>query len=308
MSKPFSIASVTIAYNGGGVLPRQLDALRQQTRRLDEIVVVDNASSDDSVSVLQQNYPEVRILNQSANGGVGGGYAAGLQYAVNERQHDWIWLLDQDSVPGSECLENLIGGISDLKEHARQTAILAPVCVSSDSKVEYAPSLWRNGFRRADPPKNGHIIFVDSVISSGTLLRREAVQEVGLPRTDFFMDFVDHEYCLRLRRYGYKIAVVLNSRLEHALGDTARTEFLGFRKSWPVHAPWREYYMARNEVFTIWKYFPDWKTRLNAGKRLLRHALAVVVFGRQKLACLTMICRGIADGRAGRLGTRHFGR
>jgi GT2 family glycosyltransferase len=307
MSKQFSIASVTVAYNGARVLPRQLDALHQQTWRPDEIVVVDNASSDNTVSTIEKNYSEVTILKQAENCGVGGGYAAGLQYAINERKCDWVWMLDQDSVPTNDCLENLIGSLRDLGENASDTAILAPVSFNAESSFDYSAALWCNGFRSADA-KNARIFFVDSVISSGTLLRREAVEEVGLPRADFFMDFVDHEYCLRLRRHGYKIAVVPKSRLDHALGDTVQAEFLGLKKSWPAHAPWREYYMARNEVFTIWKYFPDWRTRTSTGRRLLRHAFGVVMFGRHKLACLAMMCRGIADGRAGRLGIRQFDR
>jgi GT2 family glycosyltransferase len=307
-SRQCSIASVTVAYNGAVVLPRQLNALRRQSWKLDEIVVVNNASSDNTLAMLESGYPEVTVLNQPENGGAGGGFAAGLRYAAHQKKHDWIWLLDQDSVPATTSLERLIGALVDLGERAVHTAILAPVCVNSESKMGYAPSLWRNGFRPASRGKNERIFFVDSVISSGTLLRSTAAEEVGLPRADFFMDFVDHEYCLRLRRHGYKIAVVTGSRLDHALGETIQANFLVMKKQWAGHAPWREYYMARNEIFTIWKYFPDWRTRSSVGRRLLRHALSVLLFGRQKLACLAMMCRGVADGRAGRLGIRHFER
>ena len=54
------------------------------------------------------------------------------------------------------------------------------------------------------------------VISSGSLIRREGVEVAGLPRRDFFIDFVDYEQCLRLRRHGFQIAVVNDSTLEHA--------------------------------------------------------------------------------------------
>jgi GT2 family glycosyltransferase len=306
MNKKISIASVTAVYNGARVLPRQLEALRGLTRRLDEIIVVNNASTDDTVSAIKEHGSEVTILNLPENGGVGGGFAAGLQYAAYEKKHDWIWLLDDDSVPAPDTLERLIGGLDFLGENAASTAILAPVCANSESQVGYSASLWRDGHRHSKGAKNQRIFFVDSVISSGTLLRREAVEEIGLPREDYFMDFVDHEYCLRLRRHGYKIAVVADSRLEHALGEPTTTNVFGFTRNWTLHAPWREYYMARNEIFTVWKYFPDWRARLITGRRLLRHALGVILFGQKKLACLAMMYRGIADGRAGRLGIRHF--
>ena len=308
MTQTPSIASVTVAYNAGAVLSRQLNALRRQSRKPDEIVVVNNASTDNTLNLLASDYPEVTVLNQLANAGVGGGYSAGLRYAVNERKYDWVWLLDQDSVPANDCLERLIAGLGDLGEDVRNTAIVAPRCINAESEENYSASHFRNGLHPANLEQSERICFVDSVISSGTLLRREAVEEVGLPRADFFMDFVDHEYCLRLRRHGYKIAVVADSRLDHALGDTIQATVLGLKKNWVGHAPWREYYMARNEIFTIWKYSPDWKAKSNTGKRLLRHALGVLLFGKQKLECLAMMYRGIADGRAGRLGIRNFER
>ena len=81
-------------------------------------------------------------------------------------------------------------------------------------------------------------------------------------------------------------------------------KFLGFSKIWAVHDPWREYYMSRNETFTIWLYYPDWKSKLSVFRRLLRHATAIVAFGKQKGFCLKMMALGFLDGRAGRLGIR----
>jgi GT2 family glycosyltransferase len=93
----YSVASVTVAYNGSSILPRQIDALKKQTRKLDEIVVVDNASSDDTLKLLAAQYPEVTVISLPQNIGVGGGYSSGLSRTVEK--HDWIWLLDGDSAP-----------------------------------------------------------------------------------------------------------------------------------------------------------------------------------------------------------------
>jgi GT2 family glycosyltransferase len=307
MTNNCSIASVTVAHNGATVLPRQLGALKSQTCKLDEIIVVDNASRDRTLSLLQTGFSEVTILSQASNVGVGGGFAAGLDYAANQRKHDWIWLLDQDSVPANDCLERLLDAYGGMGDEADGIGILAPSCANGDMQVGYSGSVWHRGFRQ--PPltvRDQPISFVDSVISSGTLLRRKVIADAGLPRSDFFMDFVDHEYCLRLRRLGYKIAIVRDSRVEHAIGEPRRVSFFGFKKAWASHVPWREYYMTRNEVFTVWEHDPDWRTKCVTARRLMRHALAVLLFGRKKWACLRMMCRGFADGRAGRVGIRAF--
>jgi GT2 family glycosyltransferase len=307
MGEVFSIASVTVAYNGAEVLARHLKALKGQTRKLDEIIVINNASTDDTTNLLVNEYPEATLLNLPQNGGVGGGYAAGLNYAALTKKYDWVWLFDQDSVPALDSLELLLAALQQPDSPAADAAILAPVVVNKERGLVYPLVVWRNGLRMlsADPGKD-EISFVDSVISSGTLIRREAVEKAGLPRADFFMDFVDHEYCLRLRRLDFKIAVVASSRLDHTLGDPREVSLLGLAKVWTGHAPWREYYMTRNEIFTVWNYYPDWRTKCYTVRRLLHGALHVLLFGERKLYSLMLMYRGFLDGRAGRLGVRSF--
>lgn len=306
MTRPSSIASVTLAYNSEQRLPKQLNALLRQSRELNEIIVVNNGSSDGTIRVLSENYPQVSVLDLPANVGAGGGYAAGLAYAAMEKKHDWVWLLDDDSVPSDDGLEALLRGL-ELAEGSRESiGILAPVPVHPETQLSYPGWLWRSGWVRPSAEAlRQPVCFVDGVISSGSLVRREAVEKAGLPRSDFFIDFVDFEYCFRFRRHGYKVAMVRDSRLVHAIG-VPRTvlKILGYSKAWGSNAPWREYYSSRNETITIWNYFPDWRSKFSVFRRLLRHAAAIVAFGEHKSACLRMMLLGFLDGRAGRLGIR----
>jgi GT2 family glycosyltransferase len=308
MMKPFSVASLTVVYNGAGVLMRQLDALSQQTRKLDEVIVVNNASTDDTVNLLETEYPGVTVLNLPENGGVGGGYAAGLAYAALTKKYDWVWLFDQDSVPAVDGLECLLRGLEHLGSSADSTAILAPVCVHPGTKLPCPGFSWKGG--RMVPifgDSNQPITLVDMVISSGSLVRRRAIEEVGLPRADFFMDFVDYEHCLRLRDHGFTIVVVRDSHLNHVLGDPFQFKLLGHTTYWTNHPPWRIYYRVRNEIFIVWHYYPNWTNKGFALYRLARFAMASLFFGKQKLASLGMMHRGLLDGRAGRLGIRFCG-
>ncbi len=301
-----SIASLTVAYNGEHALQRHLESLRRQSRRLDEIVVVDNASTDETLKLLA-NHPDVKVLRLPRNGGVGGGLAIGLAYAALQKKHDWVWIFDQDSVPAQDALQRLLDSLQLLNGSADKTAILAPVCVHAETGMLCHGLAWR-GSRllptAIDPTEP--VRQMDSVISSGSLVRRQALETAGLPRADFFMDFVDHEHCLRLRRAGFTIVMVRDSRLQHALGEPAKFNFLGRTKYWSGHAPWREYYMTRNEVFTMWHYFPKPAIKGLVVYRLAKHALEILMFGKEKMACLKMMFRGFVDGRAGRLGIRAF--
>jgi GT2 family glycosyltransferase len=308
MTKKLSIASVTLAYNSEQLLPGQLDALLRQSWPLEEIIVVNNGSTDGTRDLLSAKYPQVTVLDLPTNLGAGGGYAAGLAYAAKEKKHDWVWLLDHDSVPMDRGLETLLQGLAGLEGSTESVGMLAPVPIHSGTQLSYPGMLWRRGWVR--PPSEWSdqpVCFVDAVISSGSLIRYEVVDKVGLPRADFFIDFVDFEYCLRLRRHGYKIAVVRGSLLDHAIGTPRTINILGYSKAWGGHDPWREYYMSRNETFTIWNYFPDWKSKVSVFRRLLRHASAILAFGERKRACLRMMLLGFLDGRAGRLGIRFVG-
>lgn len=307
--EPCSVASVTVAYNGAGRLREHLESLKRQRRKLDEIVVVDNASTDDTLELLAKEYPEVTVLPLPENGGVGGGLAAGLAYA--EKKHDWVWTFDQDSIPSDDALERLLKGLQELGREQAGTAILAPVCANSAAGMRYPGLSWRGSrFVASEGSADEPVHFVDMVITSGSLVRAAALREAGLPRGDFFMDFVDYEHCLRLRRHGFRIAVVRDSVLDHAIGSPSTFRILGRIKSWADHAPWREYYMARNETFTMWRYSPVFGTTFGTKcfvlYRLSHHAAGILLFGKRKGECLRMIARGFLDGRAGRLG-RRFG-
>ena len=205
-----------------------------------------------------------------------------------------------------ETLQELLEGRAKLGVAADRIAILAPICVHENTQKLYPGLQWRNGWRNIPVDPHKDITFVDAVISSGSLLRSDAVRDAGLPRSDFFIDYVDLEHCLRLRSKGYTIAVVRKSILHHSQGTPRVVRFAGFSRVWADHAPWREYYKARNELFTVWGYQPGVAAKFSVIRRLLRHALGVVLFGQDKLECLKMMMLGIRDGRAGKLGIRAF--
>lgn len=298
-----SIVSLTIAYNGEHLLQSHLDALLRQTRPLDEVVVINNASKDRTLQLLSARYPQVTVLNLPENVGVGGAYAVGFDYALNSKRHDWVWLFDQDSIPRTNGLERLIAGLQELGSDSSDVAILAPSSVNTKTQLNYPGLLWRQGWRKVPVnPDNGRISFVDAVISSGSLVRCDAVRKAGVPRADFFIDYVDFEHCLRLRSHGFRIGLVNDSVLEHTMGTPRKVGFGPFSRSWADHDPWREYYRARNEIVMIWSYDPSWRSKLSVIRSQLRHAIGILLFGKEKIACVAMMYRGVMDGLAGRLG------
>jgi rhamnopyranosyl-N-acetylglucosaminyl-diphospho-decaprenol beta-1,3/1,4-galactofuranosyltransferase len=305
-----SIASVTTAYNAIRVLPRQLDALLRQTRPLQEIIVVDNGSTDGTRELVAERYPQVTVLEMPANLGAAGAWSAGLEYAALEKRHDWVWAFDDDSVPDDGALAGLVeaaestatanAGLGEAK-----TGMIAMLPVHRETGACYPPLLWHEGFHK--PPAamlHQSVWFADLAIASGLMVRRELVESIGLPRADFFMDFFDFEYCLRARSRGYRIAVVNGVKLRHEVGEARPVRLPGFSALWPNHAPWREYYMSRNLVYVAWWLYPSGTTKRSAVRHMLRHACGSVLFGSEKFACVKKMAQGFSDGLRARLGIR----
>ena len=299
-----SIASVTIAYNGAKILPRQMDALLGQARALQEIIVVDNASTDGTSAMLAERYPQVTVLRMKENVGAAGAWARGLSYAALEKQHEWVWSFDDDSVPNAFVLANLLDGIGSLNGTQADVGMVAPMPVHQKSGTCYPPLLWQNGFVK--PSVNymqNPLWFADLIIASGCLVRGELVGKIGLPRADFFMDFFDYEYSLRARLNGYKIAVVPSARLDHEIGN-ARKVWAGRSRLWTSYAPWREYYNSRNIAYAGWHLYPTSETKRFVLGHLARHAGAVLLFSPKKTACLRKMAQGFWDGCQAKLGIR----
>jgi GT2 family glycosyltransferase len=299
-----SLASVTIAYNASASLPRQLTALLNQTHSLQEIIVVDNASTDSTRTLLASRYPQVTVLRMAENVGAAGAWAAGLSYAAGKR-HDWVWTFDDDSVPDVGTLEALLQGLKMSGDHESEIGMLAPMPVHRVTGTLYPPLLWREGVTKPTAEQMRlPIWFADITIASGSMVRGDLVKKIGLPRADFFMDVFDFEYCLRIKEHGYKIAVVNAVEFGHEVGGGRKINLPGYKRLWTNQPPWREYYISRNLTHLAWRLYPSRRTKQYIVRYLVTHLVGVLLFSSKKSSCVLKIAQGFGDGLRGRMGVR----
>jgi len=306
------IACVIVAYNNGDNIGRLLETLFTQSKQLEEIVVVDNASSDATPEIVKQKFPQVTLVPNACNMGVGGGYAQGMEYAY-QKGYEWIWLLDGDSLPQTSALEELAKAFASLRPTHPKIGILASCPVNPLTSERYGGFLWRGRFVALpkELAKSQKPFPVDSTISSGCLVSRRVVEDVGLPRADFFMDFVDHEYNLRVRRDGYEIISVPASTIYHEIGKSPviRSQIiraiarLATKGPLVVEAPWRQYYIVRNQVYTFWHEFRNYKALFFCALGVMRMIMGMLLFNeKDKVKRIRYIILGLKDGFKGRLG------
>jgi GT2 family glycosyltransferase len=314
MNKGISkIACVVVAYNNGSNIGNLVEALLTQSNPIEEIIVVDNASSDDTTKIVKQKFSRVTLVANASNAGVGGGYAQGMEYAY-QKGYEWVWLLDGDSLPQTTALEELGKAFASLRHTHPKIGILASCPINPLTGLRCDGFLRRDLFKTLikEIPFSNDLHSVDAVISSGSLVNRKVIEEVGLTRVDFFMDYVDTEYSFRVRRKGYEIICVPGSIIYHDMGTVPPslsrigrivTRFIKRKDTRRIHPPWRYYYIMRNELYTFWHEFRDYKAVFYFVLfAIFKMAYMYLYKDDRKAQKIKYTLLGIRDGFKGKLG------
>ena len=299
-------------FNDAEVIEQALDALRRQTRPLDAIVVVDNASTD---GTLDRTFPDgVTIIRNSANLGSSGAVAVGLAHAL-EREFDWTWVLDADSVPEPDALENLLGFFERLPNSEQaQVCFLACRLAGPVGGLDACRPLLLTRSSLESVPLDAHAGYCrcDCFIWSGALFRMPAVAKIGLPSADYFIDLSELEYGYRAKRLGLTGYVVNSGVLHQDVGRppgilSRLGRFGPFSLRLYEISPLRCYYRVRNLLY-FWLYQcrphrPRWMFRSIVHAVFFPRTFAVRPFSHwpHLIACL----RGGWDGLTGHIERRY---
>jgi GT2 family glycosyltransferase len=202
-----TVCAVVVTYNRLELLRECLAALRAQTRPVDRVIVVDNASTDGTPDVVAREFPEFELLRLEQNTGGAGGFEAGMRRA-HEAGHTWLWLMDDDTIPTPEALERLLGAVDRLAG-TRPPAILASRALTAEGDLH--PLNWVRPMTRSFPD------FVEAT-SRGLMLMRyasfvslmvhtDAVDRYGFPFGGYFIWNDDFEYTGRILQHeaGYYV-------------------------------------------------------------------------------------------------------
>lgn len=297
-------------WNDADIIGVLLDAIARQTVAVEEILIVDNASTD---AIGDMSFPEiVTFVRHDRNLGTSGSVATGLGYAITEG-YDWMWVLDADSVPRPRALELLMRLVRDRISAGDEK--IGIVC-SSHRLVKLGKTLHGRVLTPGGPrlPKirdDRDYVDCDSVIWSGALINLAVVARVGLPRAgtqgcweDLSLDYGDIEYSYRIHRAGYKVFVHRESLIDHPIGRGVHRRILGCDIYSSNHSAFRRYLYFRNLVF-FWReiyHRRNWPMLLVwFGYRLGVTLLGIVLVEDRRGPKLAACFAGIRDGLRGRL-------
>jgi len=263
--------------------------LKRIQKQLPSVIIIDNASDEHCLLVLRgfSGRGSVRLVENSDNEGVGKALNQGASIALAEG-FSWVLTLDQDTLISEDIFDTLT---QVYDESGRRSPLLGSnyMEISSKRQIVHCDSTDRRGFQEQQ-----------TVITSGMLVSLGLFGRMGGFREDYFIDSVDHEYCLRARAHGFPILISCEVLMWQTIG---RPRADGKRVLVFDHPPIRKYYMARNTVVTLRDYFTREQVwALRQVVRLAVELISIMLFEKDKWNKGYAFCQGIVDGIRNKMG------
>lgn len=287
------ISSIIVTYNA------DLQALRRTCRTLlqsgSQVIVVDNS---ETTQFGEDDLPDgCKLLALCENTGIAHAQNVGIA-AARSHQADLIFFFDQDSAIDTCYVPAMAEGVDPAAP-----MVVGPVCIDAARGFEYPTyRVNRLGLPKAVLSEGQAATYpVDLIISSGSLVTAVTFDLAGLMDEDFFIDYVDLEWCLRCRSRGVPIVVKRNVTMMHSVG--MKSVKLGPITTF-IHSPVRTYYKMRNPFLLLRKK----EVGLAYGMKeiasaLLHHFIQLAMLGRRR-EYAGPVAAGLCDGLRGSTGRR----
>jgi len=281
------VTAVVVTYNRRPLLLEALAAVYAQTRAPDAVVVVDNASADDTAAAVRTHYPSAELAELAHNTGGAGGFAYGMALALADRA-DLVWLMDDDTVPGPDALRALLEARESLPDGP--PALIASRVLWTDGRAHpmntprakpFATKAEHRAAAAAGCLPIRSASFVSILVDAGEARRR------GLPQADYFLWNDDFEFTTRLLR-GNTGLLCPASVVVH------KTQTFGAADADP--GP-RFFYEVRNKIWTLRSRSPLAPAeRLLYGGSTLRRWARTFAKSRDRGTLGRCLLRGVAAG------------
>ncbi len=228
------VIAVVVTYNRQGLLSECITALKNQTRKIDKILVINNGSNDNTENWLR-NQTGIEFITQS-NSGSAGGFNTGIKTAF-ETGYSWMWLMDDDGYPKEDALEKLLEG------NPEPLMIRNSSVINKKDKQSFAfPTKHYKTLRDIDK----RIIMDVSHPFNGTLLHRKIIERVGLPKKELFIWGDETEYRYR---------IISKNKIPHCtVSDSIHyhpTPASLYKTDWDFTSNWKMYFYIRNRLAII---------------------------------------------------------
>ena len=227
-----SVSVIVVAYNALPWLERCLESVAGH-----ELIVVDHGSTDGTLELVRERFPHARVIEEE-NRGLGAGLNTGMRAASGE----YFLLLNSDAWAIGDAVDELVG----FAETQPGAAVVGPRLRNPDGSLQRSvrgfPTPWRIAteylfLRKLAPGSRWLNAFyagefahdevreAEFLMGACLLVRREAVDAVGLFDEDFFMFSEETDWCFRFRAAGWKVLFYPGAEFVHVGGASTRREW-----------------------------------------------------------------------------------
>lgn len=270
------IYSIVILYNPNVENAENIDALTAQS---DKLIIIDNSTKELPQKIVEK-FEESKIIYISNEGNIGLSLALnkGIKEALKHEDCKYIALFDQDSLIQKDFFSPMIDVIeSDEKNIAVSPQIVDQRTLETTETTDHTQPYE-----------------VPVIITSGSLSRKSAFENVGLMDEILFIDYIDYEWCFRAKSKGFKLLRVPASKMLHNMGEKV-VKFLFIEKPYHTNGI-RHFYIFRNQMYMFRRnYIPvGWK--LTQGIKFLYRIPSYILLSKNPFQTSKQIFRGIKDG------------
>jgi len=242
------VAVIITNWNGKVNTEQCIISLKTQTYQNYWIIVVDNASTDDSVAYLKEKFHDIVILKNKENLGWTGGCNTGINYAMKSNA-DYFFILNNDITLD----ENVIEGLVKIAESNDNIGIIGPrIRSASNHEIILSPGINRNyrtlKLKYSEGVDNGQyteIKDVNWIDDMTALIKKELIENIGVYDVQYFMYAEDSDLCYRATNKGYKIFYIPYLTAYHIEHGSTGEKFNSFIA----------YYVIRNYILFMRKYY-----------------------------------------------------
>ena len=218
MKSPF-VVSVILNTNRRDDTLAVLDSISRNTYPHHQVIVLDNASTDGSIEVIQARFPAVSIIRLERNLGYAGNNNVGIEAAL-KLGADWVFVLNEDTLLAPDCINRLveagstqerIGIVGPMVYHNSEPNVIQ----SAGGRIDYNWRAWHLGQNETDNGQYSANHSVDWISGCAIMVRRAVIEQLGALDERFFYYWEETEWCVRASKNGYTILHVPQAKLWH---------------------------------------------------------------------------------------------
>lgn len=274
-----NVCCVIVTFNISEDILKTYKSIRAQVTN---IIFIDNNSNDNTKFIIKDICDKddgCDFIFNDENEGIAKALNAGIKKSLENYDADFILTLDHDSVASEDMIKNML---SIYKNHnfKDKIAILSPA-IYDINKKDYLTHVNNAEFQEIKEP-----------IQSGSLIKREVFENVGLYNESMFIYYVDTEFCYRTYLKGYNIVQCNKAMLYHEEGKKSSHNVLGKIIYYNNYSEFAIYYRARNNIYMIKKY----QSIFSSKDRLVKDFIKILFFDNNKIISLSAHFKGIRAG------------